>query len=107
MAAGSPYVPPGIAANAAPDTTQPSASSQSGIEGLVSGSGNIPALSGVLGSAGTVSTSTGGFVMTDGWYVTLACAFGIVTADTKIGPIVLGILTVGLIYQLTLLVQGK
>jgi hypothetical protein len=91
------YTPPGVATPV---------NANSGIAGLVSGSGNIPSISGSLGSAGTVMEGST-FQMTDGWYITIACVFGIVTADTKIGPLVLGILTVGLIYQLTLLVQGK
>ena len=49
----------------------------------------------------------GTFRFTDGGYVTIACIFGVATADTKIGPLVLGVLTIGLIYQLTLLIQGK
>lgn len=49
----------------------------------------------------------GTFRFTDGGYVAIACIFGIATADTKIGPLVLGVLTIGLIYQLTLLIQGK
>ncbi len=51
--------------------------------------------------------ATGTFRFTDGGYVAIACVFGIATADTKIGPLVLGVLTIGLIYQLTLLIQGK
>lgn len=60
-------------------------------------------------SSDTSSTTpaTGTFRFTDGGYVAIACIVGITTADTKIGPVVLGILTVGLIYQLTLLIQGK
>jgi hypothetical protein len=53
------------------------------------------------------ATSSSNFKMSDGWYVAIACTFGIITADTKIGPVVSGILTIGLIYQLTLLIQGK
>ena len=49
----------------------------------------------------------GTFRFTDGGYVAMACLFGVATADTKIGPFVLGVLTIGLIYQLTLLIQGK
>lgn len=47
------------------------------------------------------------FVMTDGWYVALACGAGIATANTRIGPLVFGVLTIALIYQVTLLLQGK
>lgn len=59
-------------------------------------------------SGGGVSVDpSGGFVWTDGWYVAIACGVGLATADTRIGPIVAGILTIALIYQLTLLLQGK
>lgn len=51
--------------------------------------------------------STSKFVMTDGWYVAIACVTGVMVADTRAGPLVFGILTVALIYQLSLLLQGK
>ena len=91
------YTPPGVA--------QP-ANAGAGIAGLASGSGNIPTISASLGT-GPATPSSSKFVWTDGWYVAIACLFGLITADTKIGPLVSGILTVGVIYQLTLLVQGK
>ena len=47
------------------------------------------------------------FVMTDGWYVAIACVSGVMVANTRIGPIAFGILTVALIFQLNLLLQGK
>ena len=47
------------------------------------------------------------FVMTDGWYIAIACVSGVALANTRIGPLVFGILSVGLIFQLTLLLQGK
>jgi hypothetical protein len=47
------------------------------------------------------------FVLTDGWYVFLAVVLGILTANTRVGPITAGILTIGLIYQSTLLLEGK
>ncbi len=47
------------------------------------------------------------FHMTDGWYVAIACGFGIATANTRIAPVSFGILGLALIYQLTLLVQHK
>lgn len=52
-----------------------------------------------------VETST--FKMTDGWYVAIACVGGIAVANTRLGPVAFGILTLALIYQLTLLIQGK
>jgi len=59
------------------------------------------------GTTGAPATPGGTFLMTDGWYVAIACAVGFATADTRVGPIVAGILTVALIFQLTLLLQGK
>lgn len=47
------------------------------------------------------------FRMTDGWYVALACITGVMVANTRFGPIAFGILTVALIYQTNLLLQGK
>jgi len=52
-----------------------------------------------------VETNT--FKMTDGWYVALACITGIAVANTRFGPVAFGVLTLALIYQLTLLIQGK
>jgi hypothetical protein len=68
--------------------------------------------SGIDGLAASTSsqgpaTSPSTFKMTDGWYVAIACGFGIVTANTRIAPVSFGILGLALIYQLTLLVQGK
>ncbi len=47
------------------------------------------------------------FKMTDGWYVFIACIGGVLVADTRVGPVVAGILTIALIYQTNLLIQGK
>ena len=69
---------------------------------------------GILGLQADNTSTTGApraggqsLKLTDGWYIAIACTAGIVTADTKIGPLISGILTIGLIYQLTLLIQGK
>ncbi len=42
-----------------------------------------------------------------GWYVMGACAVGIMFSGTKAAPVIFGILTVALIYQLTNLLEGK
>jgi hypothetical protein len=47
------------------------------------------------------------FVMTNGWYVAIACVTGVMVANTKFGPFAFGILTVALIFQTNLLLQGK
>lgn len=56
---------------------------------------------------GAKTDSNPKFYFTDGTYVAIACAAGVVLADTRVGPLVFGILTLALIYQTTLLVQGK
>ncbi|HEY1645942.1 MAG TPA: hypothetical protein VGF75_06280 [Candidatus Saccharimonadales bacterium] len=92
------------------DVTSPDpTNATSGSTSFSSTSSGITALRNSLGTDNTVGApaSTNKFVWTDGWYVAIACTFGVITADTKIGPLVSGILTVGLIYQLTLLIQGK
>jgi len=47
------------------------------------------------------------FIPTEGWYITLACAIGIATANTRIGVPIFGILCVALIFQTSLMLQGK
>lgn len=70
--------------------------------------GNPQTLPGSSITPGSTPTTVGGtFVMTDGWYVAIACVLGVMTADTKAGALVAGVLTVALIYQLTLLLEGK
>jgi hypothetical protein len=53
-----------------------------------------------------VGTSSG-FQWTEGWWVTLACLTGVATANTRFGPVVFGVLTIALIFQTSLLLQGK
>lgn len=48
-----------------------------------------------------------GATLPSGWYVFIACFVGILTADTKAGLVVTGILSLALLYQFNLLVQGK
>jgi hypothetical protein len=65
---------------------------------------------GVGGSAPSASgapTSRPTFYWTDGTYVAIACVAGLVFADTRVGPLIFGILSLALIYQTTLLIQGK
>ena len=47
------------------------------------------------------------FVWTEGWYVTIACVGGVLVANTRLGPFAFGILTIALIFQTTLLLEGK
>jgi hypothetical protein len=58
-------------------------------------------------TGGTVSQATG-INFTDGWYVFIACASGILFSGVPVvGEILLGVLGIALIYQLGLLLQGK
>lgn len=45
--------------------------------------------------------------LTTGWYVFIGLAFGVLTSETQIAPISLGLLSVALLYQITQLVEGK
>lgn len=65
-----------------------------------SGTNNISALS-------PTPTSPSTFKLTDGWYVFIACTGGIVLANTRFGPVAFGILSLALLYQTSLLLQGK
>ena len=74
------------------------------------------------GSAGTTSAPGGSFVtqnpktgntligaveLTSGWYVFLACGTGILLSNTKIAPVIAGILGVALLYQFQQLLVGN
>ena len=77
--------------------------------GLATGSaGSGSGISGIKSTTDpSTSTSDPKFVWTDGWYVALACGAGVLTANTRIGPLVFGVLSIALIYQTSLLLQGK
>lgn len=45
--------------------------------------------------------------LTNGWYIFIYCAFMVLTANTKLAVFTVGIGSLALIYQTTLLVQGK
>lgn len=47
------------------------------------------------------------FTPTEGWYVAGACLVALMLANTKAGPVAIGILAIALIFQLSLLLQGK
>jgi hypothetical protein len=47
------------------------------------------------------------FTPTEGWYVAGACLVGVLFANTRAGPVIIGILAVALIFQTSLLLQGK
>lgn len=47
------------------------------------------------------------FKMTEGWYVAFACIGSVMVANTRLGPVAFGIMSIALIYQTNLLLQGK
>jgi sorbitol-specific phosphotransferase system component IIC len=57
--------------------------------------------------AGNLNSPTRAFNFTDGWYVFFGVATGILVSGTQIAPIALGLLTVALLYQINLLIEGK
>jgi sorbitol-specific phosphotransferase system component IIC len=65
----------------------------------------------LLGQAVSGTTVTGTkilpFGLTSGWFVFFGVAGGVLLSGTKVGPIVLGVLTVGLLYQIGQLIEGK
>ena len=50
---------------------------------------------------------SGNFQWTEGWWVTLFCLVGVASANTRFGPVMFGIIGVAIIYQGSLLLQGK
>lgn len=50
--------------------------------------------------------SIGNQKLTQGWYMTGGILVGIAFGNTKAAPLILGLLTVALIYQVTNLVEG-
>lgn len=83
------------------ETNVPGAAGASGITGLKSSGvqANTPT------NAQEVPNSV--FVMTDGWYLGIWCGFVLLTASTRIAPVTTGLTVVAIIYQLTLLLEGK
>lgn len=92
-----------------PPSNQPTTrKSKSGVSGLNANASAIPGLDNSPGqNRNAAPSSNGPFVFTDGWYVAIACIGSVMVADTKAGPVAFGILTIALIFQLTLLLQGK
>lgn len=73
------------------------------VTGPISGNTTSSSSNNIVGAKSSKST----FVMTDGWYVAIACIGGVLVANTKFGGVAFGILTLALIYQTSLLLQGK
>ena len=55
----------------------------------------------------TVDVPNSVFVMTDGWYLGIWCGFALLTASTRAAAVTTGITIIAIIYQLTLLLEGK
>lgn len=62
----------------------------------------------------TASGSTSGFLnsltagkLTSGWYVFIAITGGVMLGGTPLAPVVFGVLSLALIYQTSLLLEGK
>lgn len=80
--------------------------------GLSTDTGQTPGANITPGTGGTVSSTgqilpSGPFRWSTGWYVVFGVTAGIFLSNTRIAPLALGILTVGLLYQINLLIQGK
>lgn len=56
---------------------------------------------------GTIGETASGLSLTTGWYVFFGLAFGVLTSETQLAPISLGILTVALLFQIDQLIEGK
>lgn len=68
----------------------------------------------ILGQAASGTTATGStatastpFGLTTGWYVFFGVGAGVLLSGTKVAPIVLGILSSALLYQISQLIEGK
>jgi hypothetical protein len=53
------------------------------------------------------SSSGTAFGLTTGWYVFFGVGGGVLLSGTKVAPIVLGILSSALLYQISQLIEGK
>lgn len=58
-------------------------------------------------SSPTTTSVAAKFQATQGWYITGAIVTSVALANTAVGPILLGVLGLALIYQTSLLLQGK
>jgi hypothetical protein len=62
---------------------------------------------GAVAGAQAATTKTLPFGLTGGWYVFFGVGAGVIASGTKAAPLVLGILSIALLYQLSQLVEGK
>lgn len=61
----------------------------------------------ILNAGSNPTTSIAGYRATQGWYITGGIVVSVMLANTPLGPFLLGILGIALLYQISLLVQGK
>jgi len=78
----------------------------------VSTAGTVPPNSGYVGGAPTTvnavtAPSSGPGIKSDGWYLFSALVVSTALGGTKAAPIIFGVLTVALIYQVGLMLEGK
>lgn len=88
------------APNNAPTPSTASTSATSSASDAAGTGANAPTGPGETGSIAFSAT-------TQGWYITAAIAVSVVLANTPAGPLLLGVLGIGLLYQINQLVQGK
>ena len=56
---------------------------------------------------GFITAVTHGVQEPSGWYVGIACAAGILTANTPLAPFITGVLAIAVIYQTNAWLTGK
>lgn len=61
----------------------------------------------IVADQGGASSSGTAFGLTTGWYVFFGVGAGVLLSGTKVAPIVLGILSSALLYQISQLIEGK
>lgn len=73
----------------------------------VGGSGKAPTAPNLTGTGAAPASKTSIDFFTGGWAIVIGFGIGILLGNTQIGPLVAGVLGIGLIYQLVNLVEGK
>jgi hypothetical protein len=66
--------------------------------------GSTPAVSSSL--TGPVGESAPSLNLSTGWWVFFGLLGGILTSETQVAPVTLGLLSVALLYQITQLIEG-
>jgi hypothetical protein len=58
-------------------------------------------------SSGAPSTVSAGLKLTQGWWMTIGVITAIAVSNTPLAPVALGIIGVALLYQTSMLLEGK